>query len=196
MKLVQRGLGSVRAFVADVRGIAAVEFGYLVPVMLLLFVGILELSRAIAADRRFSQSTSMIADLVSRESTITRSDLNAIYEIVDQIMGDFKGSSLKISVVPIMVNPTDDTEVKVYPSTLNRPGFQGGAVPPQCSSFGLSTGIVSAGGTAIVVDATYSYEPIFSGYLLNTMTWTNRSISTPRDVCVDFDGNNCAITCF
>ena len=39
---------------ASTDGIAAVEFAYLAPIMLLIFAGAFELSRAIGVDRRFS----------------------------------------------------------------------------------------------------------------------------------------------
>ena len=38
---------------ASTDGIAAVEFAYLAPIMLLIFAGAFELSRAIGVDRRF-----------------------------------------------------------------------------------------------------------------------------------------------
>ena len=65
----------------DIRGVAAVEFGLIAPVLLLILVVVAEVTRGVAIDRRLGQVTSMIADLVSREENMSSADLNSIYTI-------------------------------------------------------------------------------------------------------------------
>src|SRR5690554_4731160 len=57
----------VRAAVRDSRGVAAVEFAVIAPVLFLLLIAAYEVSRAISLDRRFHLITTMTGDLVSRE---------------------------------------------------------------------------------------------------------------------------------
>ena len=57
-----------RRWTASDEGVAAVEFGLIVPIMAVMFIGAVELSQAITVDRRVTQVASSTADLVARFS--------------------------------------------------------------------------------------------------------------------------------
>jgi Flp pilus assembly protein TadG len=185
-----------RAFQRDQAGIAAVEFGYIVPVILLMFVGTVEISRAVSMNRRFDLVTSMVADLVAREKSMTAADLTAVYKIVSQVMNPFDASSLKVSVIPVKASPTDATNTLVYAATTNRPSYNGGSQPAKCAAYGLTQGLVPKGSSVIVVESSYTYTPIVANYVIGSAVWTSKAIVSPRNSCVDFDGDNCVSTCF
>jgi Flp pilus assembly protein TadG len=186
----------VGRFAGDARGVAAVEFAYIVPVIILMLIGTFEISRAVAMDRRFTHVTNTIADLVAREEAMTSADLTAIYKIVGQIMGSYDSSSLKVSVIPVKASPSDSANTRVYAGTSNRPSYNGGTVPAKCSSYTLTSGLVPKGGSVIVVETSYAFKPIFLGYVLSNSTWTAKAIASPRNSCVDFDSDNCLSSCF
>jgi Flp pilus assembly protein TadG len=189
--------GAARRFRRNRDGVAIIEFAMIVPILVIMLIGTAEVSRAIAADRRFAQVTAMIADLVAREEEIKASDMTAIYAIVDQIMGAYGDGTLKVSLLPVMMDPKKPGTAKVYPKTGNRPGYQGGAVPAQCSPLVIDAKLAPAGGTVVIVDTSFTYKPLLTGYLLNTMEWSDRAVATPRHSCVDFDNDDCApTTCF
>jgi len=194
--LASRASLFARQLARDVRGVAAVEFAYLVPLILLMFAGTVEVSRAVSIDRRLGQATAMIADLIGRESSMKAADVNAIYGIIGQVMSPFDASSLKVSIVPVKASPSSATDTRVYAATTNRPPLNGGTSYGKCVAYPLTTGLVSAGGSVIVVETSYSYVPLFAGYLLGSATWTDKSFVSPRNSCVDFDGDNCVSTCF
>ena len=52
---------TVEGFARDARGVAAVEFAFIAPIMILLFVGTIELSAGISTDRKISRVASAIA---------------------------------------------------------------------------------------------------------------------------------------
>ena len=56
--------GSV--FAKNEEGVAAVEFALILPIMLAAYMGVVELSQALNADRKMTRATSTIADLASR----------------------------------------------------------------------------------------------------------------------------------
>lgn len=189
------GAGHLARFIKDAKGVAALEFAFLVPVLLLLFAGTVEVSRAVSMDRRFEQVTAMIADLIAREDAITSNDMEAIYDIVEQVMSPFDASSLKISVVPVKASATDAAKTFVYPETTNRPSRQGGTLYAKCAAYPVASGLLAKNSSVIVVEATYSYSPLFVGYLFGASTWTSKALASPRNGCVDFDGNVCALSC-
>jgi len=57
---------SVMSLMADRRGIAATEFAFIVPIMLVLFFGTVEFSSGIAVDRKVTLMARTLADLTSQ----------------------------------------------------------------------------------------------------------------------------------
>ena len=193
---VRYPLRGARSFGGDRRGVAAVEFAFLVPVILFLLIGVFEVSRAVAMDRRFDLATSMVADLVAREENITAADLNAIYNIVGQTMSPFDASSLKVSVIPVKASPNDAANTRVYPAATNRPTYHAGIQPAKCAAYSMTTGLVPKGASVIVVETEYTFKPVFVGYVLGSAIWKDKAFASPRHSCVDFDNDNCVSTCF
>lgn len=192
-----RGAGLLRRFARDVRGIAAVEFGFIAPIMLVMLLGAVEITRAVSIDRRLSVVTNMVADLVAREEKLTAADVNAIYDIAEMVMAPYDASVLKMSVIPVMSSPSNASNVRVYPATTNRPSYNGGAQPARCQSYALMTGLLSTNESVIVIEATYRFSPMFVDFMMGTMDWKETAIAKPRkSLCVAFDGATCTTTCF
>ncbi len=76
----------VKNFVKDSKGVAAVEFALIAPLLLLLFLGTVEVSLAVAVDRKLSRTSSAVADLVTQLQTPSASDVEAIFGVTDRIM--------------------------------------------------------------------------------------------------------------
>lgn len=184
-------------FTRDRRGVAAVEFGFIAPVLLFLLIGAVEITRAVAIDRRLSVATNMVADLVAREEKLTQNDVNAIYDVVERVMAPYDTAQLKMSLIPVKSSPTDANKVVVYPETTNRPSLHGAAQPAKCQKYTLPTGLLSTGDSLIVVEASYSFSPMLMGYVMGASEWKEKAYAKPRNDCVVFDAN-CVVasTCF
>lgn len=186
-----------RRFGSDVRGIAAVEFAFIAPILLVMLIGAVEITRAVSIDRRLSVITNMIADLVARETKLTGADVEAIYDIAEQVMAPFDASDLKLSIIPVMSAANDAGKTLVYPSAANRPSYNGGAVPPKCQVYALTAGILQKNESVIVVESSYAFKPLFLGYVMGAHEWTEKAIAKPRKaLCVAFDGATCTSSCF
>jgi Flp pilus assembly protein TadG len=59
----------------DRRGIAATEFAVIVPIMLVMFFGRVEVSCCIAVDRKVTLMARTLADLTSRSVSVANGDL-------------------------------------------------------------------------------------------------------------------------
>jgi hypothetical protein len=128
---------------------------------------------------------------------MTADSLNKIYDIVGYVMGSYDNGSLKISVIPVKADPDDATVTKVYAATTNRPALNGGVVSPaKCDDYELTENLISAGSSVIVVRSSYSFSPILLGYVMGNSDWTDSATLSPRNSCVDFDGDNCVSDCF
>ncbi len=181
-RLAAGTLAGLRRFARDARGIAAVEFGLIAPILLVMLLGAMELTRAISIDRRFALVTSTVADLITRETELKAADVNAIYEVAAQIMSPFDVAPLTLTIVPVMrINNAD----RVYPSTGNRPSYPNGAGPAKCSPYALSNGMLAANESVIVVEGTYTFTPLFPGVndwniFKVSVPWSEKAYAKPR----------------
>jgi Flp pilus assembly protein TadG len=150
-----------RTFVLCQRGIAAVEFGLIVPIMLMMFIGTVELSQAITVDRRVSQVASSTADLVARQKTLTSTTMDSFMEIITQLMSPYSATPMKITVSNVYATVAAPTAYKVcwvyqYNTGADTSLTAGGTYP----STGLPAGIVQGGTSVVVVDVSYAYTPV------------------------------------
>lgn len=195
-----------RSLIDDIRGVAAVEFGIIAPVLLVMLVGVIEVTRAVSIDRRFGQVTSMVADLVAREENISAEDLDGVsngkrtgvYAIVEHVMGVWGTDTLKLQIIPVQSDPVDASIRKIYAGVANRPSFgAGAAVRPACEDYtDLSADLLGPNSSVIVVESEFGYTPLFADGMIPPKVWKDKAIMAPRNQCVDFDDNNCVSNCF
>ncbi|MGE0022799.1 MAG: TadE/TadG family type IV pilus assembly protein [Hyphomicrobium sp.] len=186
-----------KAFAGDTAGLAAVEFAMVTPVLVLMLVGAVEITRAVSIDRRVSVATNMIADLVARETKLTGDDVRAIYDVAERVMSPYDAAPLTLSIIPVMASANNASQTLVYPGTTNRPSYHGGNVPAKCQSYTLANGMLEANESVIVVEGNYTFTPLFTGYVMGSQDWSKTAVAKPRkSMCVAFDGDTCTTTCF
>ncbi len=76
----------IEKFRDEVRGVAAVEFAIIAPILILMFIGTLEVSRAVAVNRKVSRISSAMADLITQSPSLTADEIQNIMDITSRIM--------------------------------------------------------------------------------------------------------------
>ncbi len=74
-------LHRVRNLCDDTRAVAAVEFAIVLPFMLLLYIGGVELGNGMAISVKVSETAHTVADLVSRNQCVTDATLSTMQAI-------------------------------------------------------------------------------------------------------------------
>jgi Flp pilus assembly protein TadG len=182
-------------------GAAAVEFGFLAPLLLLMLLATIEIGRAVATDRHFTAAVGTAGDLVAREEFLGKSkaaassNLDSMMQSVQHMMRPYDASSLKLAVISVRASPTDAADTRVSWAY----SYNGMAKPAECSNYAVPTDILSKGNSVIVVDATYVFKPLFGDFvpgMSGAMTWTSKSYHSPRNMCVAYvEGDNCMKSC-
>ena len=85
----------------DRRGIAALEFALIAPIMILMFFGISELGQGLLAERRVSHATSSLGDLAAQLNQIAQSDADDMFNASADIMSPLTTTPLKLRVSSI-----------------------------------------------------------------------------------------------
>ncbi len=93
------------ALVADSRGLAAIEFAFILPVMLVMFFGTIEFSSAIAIDRKVTLMARTLSDLTSQALSVVDTDIDNFRAASTGIMTPYPTTSLNSTITELFVDP-------------------------------------------------------------------------------------------
>jgi Flp pilus assembly protein TadG len=106
-----RPSGIFRRFARDERGVGAIEFAILFPVLLMLYLGAFELTVGLNISKRASRSAGSIADIVSQQSTVTKSVLATMPSVAGAIFAPYGTTSLTLKITGITIDTTGKATV-------------------------------------------------------------------------------------
>jgi len=95
---------SVKEFAQSRRGVAAIEFAFIAPVLLVLYFMTMEVSQAIETNKKVGRAASMIADLITQQPTTSTSELDAIMQIGAATIQPYNRSKLSIYTTGIDIS--------------------------------------------------------------------------------------------
>ncbi len=139
-------LGILHRFGLDARGVSALEFALIAPVMILIYFGVGELCEAMMAQRRTSHATSAIGDLTTQSQSVASSDVSDIFAAATTIMAPFPTAPLKLRMTSVTANSSGTPKVDWSCAQGGLTKYTTGA-----TFTGLPTGLVSAAGDSIIV---------------------------------------------
>ena len=171
-----RAHSSTAFLVADCRGLAATEFAIVLPLMLLLFFGVVEFSSGVAVDRKVTLMARTLSDLTSQSTSVSDGDLTNFFAASTGIMTPYSGAPTKSTI----------TELYVDPKTLTaRVQWSKGASPRSVSSTVSIPAALQVGGTYLIFsEVNYLYVPTIgyvmakAGITLSDFTYTRPRQST------------------
>jgi len=148
---------NLRAFTSEKQGVAAVEFALILPIMLLIYLGTAEASRAISYHNRIVTIASSIGDLVAQEQNdISLSRLRDYFSATQTIIAPYSTTGVTQIVTSVYVRPNGSTRVEWSFRQNGSRGYNTG------SSFSLPANIrnVSRDNYVIVSEASLNYQPM------------------------------------
>jgi Flp pilus assembly protein TadG len=165
-KIADRAHELARRLRGDKRGVAAVEFAMIVPVMFFLFVGSIEFSQALTVDRRVTQSASSSADLIARAPVegLSEAEVDGQLKIVEQLMEPYELSRLTVKIYSVKAQMQNgNLTYRVDWSRDNR-----GATPMARNSAytAMPANLIAAGESVIIAEAIYNYQPLIFNYFI------------------------------
>lgn len=159
-------------FLRDRRGVSAVEFALIAPLLLVLYAGLAELCQAMIAERRAGHAASAVADLITQSDTISTSDLTDIFAIGRTIMNPFPEAPLKVRVTSLTADAQKKTKVD-WSRGSGLSAYAPGATVP-------ITLTLEPGESVVMAETSYVYNsPI--GYMLpSPLSFEETYILRPR----------------
>ena len=176
------------------RGLAAIEFAFVLPIMLTMLIGLVELSNALGLRAAVVNMASAAADLIADESKATGPDMDNVFNALSAMLSGYSlvDSSNK-SLVTITITSVIDGGSGKSPQVSWSCGLNTTPLSKGSTTFSpsLPSGTLTAGdGTSVIwSQITYKYTSPLSYFLPGTRTWTNNFYLKPRRVLqIPFSG--------
>jgi Flp pilus assembly protein TadG len=167
----------------DENGVSAVEFAMLLPLMITLYLGSIEVTQAVSADRKMTLVAGTIGDLVAQASCVSTSDVNAIFEAGKAVLYPYDAGLLKAVVTSVTIDANQNATV-AWSKTLNGATARSGNVTAS-----IPAALRSSAGSVIWAESYYTYVPVVgkviapSGVTLGEKIFLKPRLTTSVNLC-------------
>ncbi|HVV26618.1 MAG TPA: TadE/TadG family type IV pilus assembly protein [Rhizomicrobium sp.] len=176
---------------------AAVEFALISPVLLLLFFGTVELTRAFGARAQVLETASTAADLVAQAGALSSSDISNVFTAATAILYPYydPGSGvsykeIKPRIIVASVIDNNDTSFMTgkvqWSCGFNNTGSGGSEIDNSLDAGKIvdfnGQPLMTSGGSVIVAKVVYSYVSPTTQILTGPTLMTNTFYLQPRRV--------------
>jgi Flp pilus assembly pilin Flp len=183
-------IAQIRRLHADHRGVAAIEFGMILPIMAAVFLGTVEFGQALSADRRVGLAASSAADTFAALARLsagggaaagqitTRTEADGIFSLMDRLLRPFDTGPLLIEVLSVRARTVGTTTTYVVDWSRNNKGgtpfarghaFTPASIATFMEKSSMPPGVLSRTvDTIIISKVTYDYTPQIVGHFMPT----------------------------
>lgn len=156
---MNRVVRELAAFWRNRSGVAAVEFAIVLPSLLLLYVGTVEIGQGLTATRKLNNAAVVTADLMAQSESLSTDDMKDIFAAAKATLAPYDTSGLKIQACVIAV--TGATQKVKWCSAQNDTVPSKDAAPPTP----VPAALIESGVDMVVVRARYHLDTPFSSAL-------------------------------
>ena len=170
----------IRRFGRDRRGVSAVEFAFIAPVMIGLYLGCVEISDGVAVDRKVSLVAGALANLTAScgssnansgscaNNILSATEMNNILAASSAIIAPYNAINLTMTVSCLSVDANKNVTMKWSTGTL------------QSGSVTIPAALAAVPGTLIYSTVSYAYTPIVGYTITGSLTLSDHMYMSPR----------------
>ena len=180
--------GHLRRFARHRGGVSAVEFAIVLPFMLLMYVGGVELADGLSIRFKVTETARTITDLASQYPSIDAETMSGILALSSQVVAPYPAASMAmtLSQVEIPANATEGTII--WSASLNGTARTVGA------SMAVPTNLQNQSSAVYLMfgEVTYPYTPGLGYVITGTVNIYESTYFYPRLTnCVSYSGYTC-----
>ncbi len=181
-----------RRFIASTRGVAAIEFGMILPILVILLLATFDAGRAIAVYMKVRSATFTLAGITNQYSTtspIQSADMTAITGATTAVLAPYSSSPVAVVISQLEISAAGNATAKVdWSATLNGTALAIGStvtLPPTIASSTNTCGTYPC--YLIYSQVSYTYTPVFGFFGSGGINLSDSEFVTPRSsTCIPY----------
>lgn len=160
----------LRQFRDDRRGVAAIEFALIFPMVFVLNIAAAETLQVYRVQRAIAHIAATMSDVTAQGRTVSDTELQDILSSSIVMIYPFPTDSLQQRVSSLVADGSGTVKVD-WTAKKNYAGTESPSVPP---------GYLGANESVIVTDVIYDYRPTFGLFLPESIKFTRKAYARPR----------------
>lgn len=164
----------------DRRGVSAIEFAFIAPILILCYFGVAELCGALLAQRKAGHVASEVGDLVAQCQTVAPSDFSStgFWAVGSAVLYPLDTSVLSMRITSIKADSTG-TKFTVDWSQASGAGLSAYGAGAVLNNSAL-TGLIPASGSIIMAETRYVYTSPVSIVVKASVPFASTFYLSPR----------------
>jgi Flp pilus assembly protein TadG len=154
-------------------GLAAVEFALIAPVLVTLFLGVVELCDALTCRQKVTSVASTAADLIAQQKQVTNAEMSNVFNALNSIIFPYTTTTAKIRITSIIDDGKGGGKVGWSDAQNMSPLTVGTPVT-------VPAGLITTGGSVIRAEITYGYGSPTAKLITGTVTMSDTFYARPR----------------
>jgi Flp pilus assembly protein TadG len=184
MMIVRRLVSALRRhsgrLASDQRGVSAIEFALLMPLMLTMYFGSIEVTDAVSADRQVTLVASTVADMASEYTSVADADIANIMQAACYVMAPFPISNATVVLSSVTFTNGIATIAWSFQVSGNCTTVTTGhAIGTNVTTL-IPTALNITGTSVLWGECTYNYKPMIGYVVTGTLTMYNEIFMRPR----------------
>jgi len=167
-----------RRFVGDGRGVSAIEFALVAPVLILLYLGMAELTLGMMAARRVSHLAATVGDMAAQSQSLTPTNITDLWAIGANMLDPFptSGTSLRIRLTSVTMQSTKKATVDwSEPSNWTKHTNSDKAITD------ITTDQIAVGESLILTEVEYDYDSPIGNFFKTGTVFKDTFMHHPRN---------------
>ena len=164
-------IGLLNRFAKERKALAAMEFALVAPVMVMLWVGIIEASQLHLVGSKATVATQSAADLVAQRLAVSEEALRDIGSAMIAMFAPFPSAPMTYEIASVVTDPAGAASVSWR---ATRGSVQGGGIVPPAA-----LPLVTQNDSVIVVTVNYFYTPVLD-LLFGQVLIEEQAFARPR----------------
>jgi Flp pilus assembly protein TadG len=189
---------SFRDFLSSPRGVAAIEFGYMFPVLLILLLVSIDMGRALAIAMKVRYAAYSV-DAMANQYILSIDDttMQAILGASATVLAPYAPGPVTVKLTQVKI-VSGGTATVVWSDGYNTTGYTVGSsvttLPSNLTSNTAPTTCATFPCYVLMGEVSYTYTPMFGNFITGPITLSDKLYATPRSV-ICIQRNNIPASC-